>query len=168
MFLMVCGWFDAWNTIEPGPTFWYWPLTIASSVPSLIISSSSATCWCGGCDSIPALSVVMCISSSSSVAVGDLTTSRRKPTFVAATVKLSQSKIPEPSTAVCARVELIPELTTTTTMAVATATLTSRAVTTRGPLPPEATNGERQTIAAAMRQHDCGSSAGRRPTADRD
>src|SRR5262245_18201093 len=114
-----------------------------------MISSSSATCWCGGGDAPSGVNGRVCRLDLARVSVGDRTTSRRKPTFVSATLKLSQSKIREPSTDVCARVELIPATTTTTTMAVTTATLTSRAVTTREPLPPGATTGERQATAGA-------------------
>ena len=74
--------FDAWNTIEPGSTFFHWPSTSASSVPSFRMSSSSFACLCGGCDASPGFSVVTCISSSSSVSVGWRTTWRDCPTSV--------------------------------------------------------------------------------------
>src|SRR5215813_11708648 len=66
----ACREFDALKMIEPGPTRFHTPSLNVSTVPSRMMISSSFGCLCGSCEASPGLSVVMCISSSSSVAVG--------------------------------------------------------------------------------------------------
>src|SRR5436190_3433973 len=79
---MLCSWFDAWKITDPGPTRRVWPLTSDSTVPSLMITSSSSACLCGGCGVSPGFNVVTWHSSSSSVAVGAWKNLREDPIFV--------------------------------------------------------------------------------------
>ena len=98
-FTTLCGWFEAMNRIDPGPTRVSFPFWKASSVPSRITITSSFGWVCGAWVVWPGGSQVTCISSSSSVAVGTRITCRARPLLPSGSAMMSSQVIAtEPST----------------------------------------------------------------------
>src|ERR1041385_4503716 len=97
MLVTLCQSFDANQNKSPAFTRVTLPLMDTSSVPSFRMMNSSCLCWCGGCEDLPGLSVLMWLSKRPKVAEGASTTSRRAPLSLVCTANLFQSHTAEPS-----------------------------------------------------------------------